>query len=82
MKRANVAEKRKRLPDVHVWCELVCAQCARTICGQFASTRLPRGPLIREAREKCASFEGGNVFCTERCMRQHKGEMNGTSKSD
>lgn len=63
-----MAEKRKRLPEAYIWCELVCRTCSRHIVGQFARTRLPRGQLIREAQSRGAQFEGGEVFCSKSCV--------------
>lgn len=66
-----MAEKRKRLPHAPIWCELVCRTCARHIVGQFATNRLPRAQLIRDAEAKNARFWFGEVFCGPDCQLEY-----------
>lgn len=52
-----------------VWCELVCAKCAVSICGQYVTRPyVPRKALEKEASTMGAVFKGNDVFCSKRCL--------------
>ncbi|WP_454740447.1 hypothetical protein [Cupriavidus necator] len=62
-----------------IWCELVCACCARTAGGQYTTNgRLPRRELKADAAAAGWLFKGNEAFCsTEHLERASKESENG-----
>lgn len=58
-----------------VWCELVCACCARSSIGQYTTDgRVPRQALKAMAREAHWVFTGDESFCSDACRVRHEAE--------
>lgn len=57
---------------VEIWCELVCAHCSVTICGQYSTqSRLPRRELVTEAKKHGAVVNGSEIFCCKNHLACH-----------
>jgi hypothetical protein len=63
---------------IEVWCELVCAECARAETGRYTREgRVPRKELIAQAKNSGWEFLGEEAFCSTECLTKH---TNGVKK--
>ena len=57
---------------LEVWCELVCAECARAETGCYTRDgRVPRKELKEQAKHCGWSFKGDEAFCSTECLTKH-----------
>lgn len=59
--------KRSRTP---VWCEFVCACCAKSTAGRFLWGQINRGVMKSEAAREGWIFEHDETFCSNACRLQ------------
>jgi hypothetical protein len=56
---------------LEIWCEIVCAQCAKADIGQFAKTdRIPRRNLKERAERAGWKFYKDEAFCSDDCLTE------------
>mgnify|MGYP003588573973 CR=1 FL=1 len=58
--------------SIPIWCEIVCAQCARTATGAFYSGAIAKRALVQNAKREGFSFSKTDAFCSPKCEREFR----------
>lgn len=62
---------------LEIWCEIVCAECARVGYGQWTrQAQVPRAELKREAEKGGWVFANSEAFCRAECLTKHTDGVN------
>jgi hypothetical protein len=59
---------------IFIWCEIVCATCARPSEGRFTNSHIPRLLLKKAAQREGFVFVGNEAYCTVCAKLLRKGK--------
>jgi hypothetical protein len=64
---------------IFIWCEIVCATCAKTSEGRFTTSHIPRLLLKKSAQREGFVFVGNEAYCSMCAKLLKKGKSSDKS---